>query len=206
MADYTFDPSKDPARRGKASYTAGGNSGYPAQVASYNNWLYTPMDRRPTPTPTPPNPLYDASSPGWHGPTSTVSPGNYSTPYGTASVSNPMWNIYNAPTAKMPTPANGGAAGPDGPAGITGPTSAEPSAIDTAPKATLTPGAPTPPQNSMQRWSEQNSQPQGIRPISDQRRYFWSTRHIDARAPVSPQQSSPAPVKFKNSPSNWTAW
>jgi len=202
MADFTFNPLLDPAR-GKKAAVSSGNTDYPARVAAYNSWLYTPMDRRPDP---PVNPLAQYTAPGWHGPTAPVAPGSYNTPYGTASVSNPMWNIQTAPTATLPVQGGvpmAGAAGPSGPLGT------EPSIIDTAPKATYTPpqssmAPPSPPQNSMQRWQQQAQN--GPKPLSDQRRYFWATGHIDARARPSPQNSSPAPVQFKNSPTNWAPY
>lgn len=206
MADFTFNPSADPARRKAAALQgAPGTLDYPAQVAAYNQWLYTPMDRRPTP-PTPVQPLLQPLSSGYNGPTvgAPVQPGSYTTPYGTASVSNPTFNqyTYTPPTRQPLSPAAPtGAAGPTGDQGQ--------SIIDTAPRATFTPG---PPQNSMQRW-QASSQPQqdqgGMRQLSDQRRYFWATNHIDASthyANPSQNKGAVAPVTFVNSPSQWTAW
>lgn len=209
MADFTYDPTQDPARRGKASYAAGNNPGYPGQVAAYNAWLYTPMDRRPTPTPAAPvyspDPnLSQYTAPGYHAtdPASRAaiaqrySPGGFAAPGVAGAVDNPLT----------------GAAGASGPAGAMGAYSPQQSALDTAPRATYS-GAPTPPQNAMQRWtsaSQQLAQPkEGLKPLSDQRRYFWATGHVDARAPQadpSRNKGAIAPVTFNNSPSSWTAW
>jgi len=201
MSDFRgYNSSRDPARN-KASLF--GTPAYDASVAQFNNWLYTPMDRRPSPT------GYNvsaqtraASAPGEHAPSAPVVPGNYVTPYGTASVSNPSFPAYGgAPMA--------GAAGPSGPKGtmpsgnIDGPQTPFTSAVDTAPKATYS-GVPTPPQNAMQRW--QQPQAGGMKPLSDQRRYFWATGSIDAHATQADpnrNKGAVAPVTFVNSPSNW---
>jgi len=46
----------------------------------------------------------------------------------------------------------------------------------------------------------------GTRPISAARRYFWGTGRIDASGTPSAQNSRPAPVDFKDSPSGWTVY
>lgn len=205
MSDFRgYNSRTDPARN-KAAYLSGGQPGYPGDVAAYNNWLYTPMDRRPSPA------GYDvsaqsrlASAPGTHS-GGTVTPGSYVTPYGTASISNPTFPAYGgAPIA--------GAAGPSGSVGISapsgnpdGPQTPFVSALDTAPKATM--GVPSPPQNAMQRWQSQSSpQSSNMPAISPQKRYFWATGSIDAHATAAdPTQNrgAVAPVQFVNSPSNW---
>jgi len=58
--------------------------------------------------------------------------------------------------------------------------------------------------NAAQRWARpQQDQPQAMRTMSPQRRYFNATGRIDARATPSANNYTPAPVTFKNSPSNW---
>lgn len=193
-----YNPRADPARN-KPSYVNGSQPGYTGQVSAYNNWLYTPMDRRPTPAPIP----------------YTPAPGNY------ASVSFPTPKpVVYTPTA----PARGGAffdslsdiptgsGGPSGQPSVSGP----PAPTSTGTTTGLTPtvqsspsmGAPSVPQNTMQRWQ---SQADGIKPLSDERRFFWATGGnkgglIDARAPqAEPSQNKGAvqPVTFNNSPSGW---
>ena len=183
----------------------GKNPDYPKQVADYNAWLYTPMDRRPNPNPqqpyVPDPTLSQYTAPGFHStsPDQAAAIANRYTPGGTPGYT--------------PPPVLGAAGSPAGMGGATGGYAPQPSIIDTAPKATYQAG-PTPPQNAMQRWSapqgaQQGAQAQGVRPLSDQRRYFWATGHIDAHATqANPSQNKGAiaPVTFNNTRSTWNAW
>lgn len=214
MANFSqYNPSSDPSRS-KGAFLAGGDPGYPGRVSAFNQWLYTPMDRRPTPTAAP----APSFNPGWNGPTQPVAPGSYSTPYGTASVSNPSFTPQ--PPAYGGVPMGLGAAS----GGSFGAPEEDSNIINTAPMATYS-GTPSQPMNAQQRWSQQ--QPQGgLKPLSDARRFFWATGSIDARAPqANPQANKGAvsPVQFVNNPtsqigsggfqfsggnghSDWTAW
>ncbi len=237
MSDYRpYNPSTDPARN-KAGYLGGKNPGYPGQVGAYNNWLYTPMDRRPSVVPT--------ASPV------AVNGSSITSPYGTASVSyKPQAPAYGGvpfdySSIIAQNSQNGINLGPQPPsstgqnsiAPMDGPyyDSRKPNRVmnadgtpnldlsaDAVAKSRgqssgtmtgLTPTVPStgdatmqPGQNAMQRWQSQSQQGGGIRPLSDQRRYFWSTGSIDARAPMAdPTQNKGAtqPVTFNNSPSGW---
>lgn len=228
MADYSgYDPNQDPSRRKSAALQAQpGTSVYPGQVQNYNQWLYTPMDQRPTPT-APSMAHQSAYATGWQGASSPVAAGSYQTPYGPASVNRVTPDTYGMmpqSSTIAPNPAGGrsyqpGAStapfqyGPPAPqsSGFLGIGSSASQAQGNTPIA-----PPSPPQNAMQRWQASASgvSQEGIRPISDQRRYFWATNHIDARAPQAqpPQglgtnaQRGYAQIKFNNSPSNWSPY
>lgn len=188
MAQYpAYDPRSDPSRnKGAALRVAPGTSGYANSVAAYNNWLYTPFDRRDTATSTP-SYTFPKSGP--------VAPGNYTTPYGNVSSTFPKWDL---PT-DTPTPTGMG-----GIPSLSGLSTSNPypSIIDTAPKAIAPAGndnVPTQPQNAQQRWeggSQQNGNP--LRPISPQRRFFWATGQIDAHATQAPADANRQPVTFNN--------
>lgn len=79
--------------------------------------------------------------------------------------------------------------GAAGPAGSPAP---ESSAVDTAPRAVMpSGGGVTPPEgNAAQRWQAGGSDTQDISP---QRRFFWATGLVDARATPAPQN---APTDF----------
>ncbi len=212
MSDYRpYNPSTDPARN-KAGYLGGKNPGYPGQVGAYNNWLYTPMDRRPTPstpqyTPAPgdfASVTYKPQAPAYGG-----VPFDYSSIIAQNSQNGINLGPQTTNPAAVPTATNpSGRPETSTPNGqmvagnVTGLTPTVPSTGD----ATMQPG-----QNAMQRWQSASQQGGGIRPISDERRYFWATGGnkgglIDARAPMAdPTQNKGAvqPVTFNNSPSNW---
>jgi hypothetical protein len=77
-------------------------------------------------------------------------------------------------SAQPPSPGSNPVSGPSAPSG--------PSIIDTAPKAVM----PNPAENATQRWMKP-------RDLSPQRRYFWSTGLVDARATPSERN---APTDF----------
>ena len=58
-------------------------------------------------------------------------------------------------------------------------------------------------QNAQQRWSQGGQQEAQGSTISPQRRSFWRTGRIDAS---SAPDVRPAPVRFNNSPSGWSAY
>lgn len=69
-----------------------------------------------------------------------------------------------------------------------------------------------PKSNTVQRWQDAGNPTQpaanGVKPMTDQRRYFWATGSVDARAPQANPAANlgaPAPVTFNPSPghSDW---
>lgn len=175
----------DPARR-KGAAMAGmpGMAGYYDAVDAYNKDLARPSDTREVAPITPPT----AYATGWQGPTGVVTSGDYSTPYGSASVRYP-----GAPTmGGMP-----GATVPLATASAAADTSSYPDAeFLTQPEAAAPAQPPAPAQNSMQRWSEQTkAQPEGMRELSNQRRYFWATGRIDARPTAADPSRNKGAIK-----------
>lgn len=223
----------DPAATRKGGWAAGGDPSYPSAVGQFNNWLYTPLDRRtalppgaPTGAASATQAHADATATGWQSPTAPMATGKYKTPYGTVGIQSGAqydqakmaafgppgpWNnvtIQNEIPTATATAAPFGPAYPGAPSRTATSTPAGGtgfvSAIDTAPMASMN-GAVSPAQNSMQRWQSAAQQP-GFKPISDARRFFWATGNIDARAPQSAQNSTPAPVTFQGGDghSSWT--
>jgi len=166
----------------------------------YNQWLYTPRDRKTTM----PAPLSPLSGPGWQAP-SMQEANDIARRYNGSG----QPYTYNPSQPEMfGPPAPTGATGVSGDAGDSGQ-----SIIDTAPRAVYTPpksgGMAAPAQNSLQRWQQAGQEQDGMRPLSDQRRYFWSTGHIDAStryANPANNKGAIAPVTFVNSPNQWVAW
>lgn len=197
---YRQQLQSDPAATRKGAWVAGGDAGYPAAVAQFDNWLYQPLDRRPAlpPGATPPSSSRaDASATGWQMPSAT-NLADIQRRYGTGGGSAPS-TAWALPATTAPTRSATTTPSPSS----SSPSTGFVSAVDTAPMASMN-GAVAPAQNAMQRWQSSAQQP-GLKPISDARRYFWATGQIDARAPQSDQNSTPAPVTF-NSGNGHSAW
>lgn len=107
----------------------------------------------------------------------------------------PVGYSPTAPTTPRPTAGGFPVAGAAGPTGDPAPTGngydAAPSPIMDDPSTMArmpgTPGIGAPGKNAMQRQQEEAEQPAGVRGLSPQRRSFWATGLIDARATSSPR-------------------
>lgn len=83
----TPDMTQDPALQKSQFVTAGGvDPGYAARSQAFNENLYKPLDTQQPDASAPSKLVWNRT--GWNGPSAPVSPGNYTSQYGTASATN----------------------------------------------------------------------------------------------------------------------